>query len=185
MSKLSTISGGDETQELVCKCLLRYEPLHKNFTYTLFFLSQSSSCTKFCLNSPRRWFPPITGNKLLLHSHSPIHTMQQSLDPSRSNTTSWYEGYYDGSPFYNRHIRYTGSVYRKIAPNQQLHKQYRAPTSGPKRNRRRKRFRKAGPQVTNQLIHEPSGAVSYGRSIGVNPGISRNAASNNPGRGKV
>ena len=176
MSKLSTISGGDETQELVYKCLLRYEPLHKNFTYTLFFLSQSSSCTKFCLNSPQRWFPPITGNKLLLHNRSPIHTMQQSLDPSRSNTTSWYEGYYGGSPFY------IGPVNQGMDPNQH---QYRPPRSGPSRERRRKGSRKAEHPYLIQFIHGSSRTVPHNHSTGVNPEIFRNDASNNPGKGKV
>ena len=182
MSKLSTIVGGDETQELVYKSLPLFEPPHRIFTYTFSILILH----KFCLNSPdagSHTSQPFTNNPT---------QMQQSLDSSRSNTTSWYEGYYYGSPLYNRQVQYTGPVYRKIAvyskiaPNQQLYNQYRAPKFklGPKRNRRRKRFRKAGPQPPNHLIHEPSGAVFYGRSIGVNPGMTRNA-SNNPGGGKV
>ena len=147
MSKLSTIVGGDETQELVYKSLPLFEPLHRIFTYTFSILILH----KFCLNSPRRWFPYSTA----------IH--ESHLDSSRSNTTSWYEGYCDGSPFYNRQVRYSGPVYRKIAPNQQLHNQYRAPTLGPKRNPRKKRFRKAGPQKPNHKILELSGAVSYDR----------------------
>ena len=144
--------------------------------------SRTHSLSSSCTNSV--WTRRDAGS----HTPQPFTNptqMQQSLDSSWSNTTSWYEVYYDGSPFYNRQVRYTGPVYRKIAPNQQLHDQYRAPTSGPKRNRRKKRFRKAGPQKPNQSIHEPSGAVFYGRFTGVNPGMTRNDASNNPGGGKV
>ena len=144
--------------------------------------SRTHSLSSSCTNSV--WTHLDAGS----HTPQPFTNptqMQQSLDSSWSNTTSWYEVYYDGSPFYNWQVRYTGPVYRKIAPNRQLHQYYRAPASKPKRNQRKKGFRKARPQTTNQLKHESSGVVSYNRSTGVNPGMSRNDASNNPGSGKV
>ena len=58
------------------------------------------------------------------------------------------------------------------------------PRPGPSR-RPNKRRHKAGPQKPNQQKHESSGAVSNDRSTGVDPGMSRNNPSNNPGRGKV
>ena len=69
-------------------------------------------------------------------------------------------------------------------PNQQLHYQYRIRKSGPKRIRRKKWFRKAEPQP-NHKEYESFGAVSFDHSTGVNPGMARNDASNNPKRGKV
>ena len=131
---------------------------------------------KIRLNSPPRWTPPINN----LQSYSPI-------SESRSNTISWYEGYY--GPVHqgmapNRQVQYTGPIYRRMAPNQQLHYQYRLPKSGPKRIRRKKWFRKAEPQP-NHKEYESFGAVSFDHSTGVNPGMARNDASNNPKRGKV
>ena len=62
--------------------------------------------------------------------------------------------------------------------------QYLPPRPGPNR-RPNKRRHKARPQKPDQHKHESSGAVSNDRSIGVDPGMSRNNPNNNPGRGKV
>ena len=63
--------------------------------------------------------------------------------------------------------------------------QYRAPSSGPSRNRRNRRnkgFRKTEPLYPNHILHESSGTVFHDCSTGVDAQID---ASNNPGKGKV
>ena len=117
-----------------------------------------------------------------LHSGSTSYSqpftnpIQMQQDSSRSNTTSWYEGYYGGSPFY------IGPVYQGMDPNQH---QYRPPRSGPSRERRRKGSRKAEHPYLIQVLHGSSRTVSHNHSTGVNPGMARNDTRNNPGRGKV
>ena len=84
-SKLRTIGGGDETQEL------EYKSLHKNFTYPLFPLSifilykilfQSPLvlvCTKSNSNSPPQWIRWT--NNPHLHCHPEIPTQQCNSRP--------------------------------------------------------------------------------------------------------
>ena len=84
-SKLRTIGGGDETEEL------EYKSLHKNFTYPLFPLSililykilfQSPSilvCTKSNSNSPPQWIRWT--NNPHLHCHPEIPTQQCNSRP--------------------------------------------------------------------------------------------------------
>jgi hypothetical protein len=78
-------------------------------------------------------------------------------------------------PLYPRGQQYT---------NQQYQTRSQAPSSGPRRNRR-KRHRKTEPQTKYHTIHESSGSVVNGRSTGVDPGITRIGASNETRAGKV
>ena len=107
--------------------------------------------------------------------------MQHHLDLSRSNTIVLSEGYHDGS------TSYTGPVYQGMAPDpsHQFPNQYRPPSSGPSRNRRRKGSRKAEHPYRILYSYESPGAVPHDRSTGIDPGMARNDASNNPRRGKV
>ena len=77
---------------------------------------------------------------------------------------------------------HAGPVYQGMAPSsQQAQQRHHLPLS----RRHKKKFRKAGPQHLNHKKHESSGVVSYDRSAGVNRGMTRNDAGNNPGGGKV
>ena len=204
---MSTIGGGDETQEFVYKSLLRLNlPIKR----------QSTRCSQSIVMYRVRYeltatLVPINQQPLTPQTFTNPAQMQQPLDSSWSHTTSWYEDYYGIPPFYtgpvhpgmapNRQVQYPGPVYQGMAPNQQLqspgpvyqelasnqrpHDQYRPPRSGPSRNRRRNGPRKAEYPYTNQDTHELSGAVPHDRSSGVDPGMARNDARNNPGGGEV
>jgi hypothetical protein len=105
--------------------------------------------------------------------------------PSFHNGTS-FDG---GSSFYGHGatgMSTTGPVYQGMAPTRNEHHQnlYRPPSSGPRRNRRKERFRKAEPPKPYHRTHESSGAVFYDRSAGAYPGMARFDA-NNPGIGQV
>ena len=68
---------------------------------------------------------------------------------------------------------------------QHNHHQYRAPRSGPTRNRHRKGFRKAETQHRYNIKHESSGTISCDRSTGIHPGYAWIGASDNTGSRKV
>jgi hypothetical protein len=73
------------------------------------------------------------------------------------NIIRWYERFY-GLPIG------TGPEL-----DQQHQHQYRGPSSGPRRNQRRKGFRKAEAQVPYNKIHESSGKIAEDRSTGIHP----------------
>ena len=112
---------------------------------------------------------------------SPFMSMQQPMVSNSAISMFWCEGFYGGSTFYS------GPVYQGMAPHQQPQylNQYRPPSSGPRRNQRKKGSRKADTPYLNQFYHESSGTVFCDHSTGVNPSMARIDASNNPGRGKV
>ena len=121
--------------------------------------------------------------------------MQHPFNSLPSYTTVWLEDYYGGFPFYtgpvhqgmapNQQVQYTEPLYQSMAPNQQPHCQYRPPTSGPSRKRRKKEARKAVHPYHNQLAHDSFGTVPNNCSTGVDPGMARNDANNNSRRGMV
>jgi hypothetical protein len=112
---------------------------------------------------------------------------RQSLSPTESSSTftslqllefeidiiCWYERFY-GFPID------TGP---ELA--QQHQHQYRGPSSGPRRNQRRKGFRMAEAQILYSLKHESSGKIAEDRSTGINPSYARIGANDNAGAGKV
>ena len=101
-------------------------------------------------------------------------TMQQPLVANPN--IPWRDGSYS-TPFG------AGPVYQGMGQQNQNH-QCQAPSSGPRRNHRR-RFRKAEPQYKNHTTHESSGTVKVDRSTGTNSGNAWIGTSNNTRAGKV
>jgi hypothetical protein len=111
---------------------------------------------------------------------------RQSLSPTESSSTftslqllefeidiiCWYEQFY-GFP-----------IDTQAGPElaQQHQHQYRGPSSGPRRNQRRKGFRMAEAQLPYNKLHESSGKIAEDRSTGINARIDAN---DNAGAGKV
>ena len=117
-------------------------------------------------SNQRQFLPPLL-------SVNPF--VMQLLD-LQTNTMPLCEGL-DGLPFD------IGPVYQGMV--QQQHHQYRAPRSGPGRNRRRKRVRKAETQHRYNLKHESSGTIIGDRSTGIHPGHAWIGASDDTGGRKV
>ena len=101
--------------------------------------------------------------------------IQQPLE-LQTNNIPWREGFY-GLPFC------TGPVYQGMAQQHQY--QYRAPSSGPRRNQRGKGFRKAEAQDSFNVLHESSRTIAGDRSTGIHPGYAQIGANNNTGAEKV
>jgi hypothetical protein len=117
----------------------------------------------------------LTPLRFVNHSFVPIMMQQQPM--------FWGGGFYGGPSFYPGPGH---PVYQAMAPIQQPQHQYRPPSSGPSRSRRRKKgSRKAEPQHPYHVIHESSRTVFYDHSTGVDLGRPQIGASNNPGIGKV
>ena len=185
--KLSTI-GGDKTHELLYKSLLRLNPL---FTYTLLpIIVMYNLKIQFELTGTL-----VPSNQPTSQPFPNPMQMQNPFNSLLSFTTVWMEDYFGGFPFYagpvyqgmapNRQVQYTGPVYHSMVPNHHLQNQYRPPTSGPSRKRRREEARKAVHPYQNRNTHELSGTVPNNRSTGVDPGMARNDTNNNTRRGMV
>ena len=114
----------------------------------------------------------------------PLSQQPSPTLPSRNPYTTMQQpplGFY-GSSSYHPGPGRSLHVYQGMAPSSQhVQQQHYLPPS----RRQKKKFRKTGPQKPYQRKHESSGAVSNDPSTGVNPGMSQNNASNNPGKGKV
>ena len=102
--------------------------------------------------------------------------LQQPME-LQTNTIPWREGFYS-LPFSS-----CPAIYQGMAQQHQY--QYRAPSSGPRRNQRRKGFRKAEAQVLYNLKYESSESIAKDRSIGIHPGYARIGANDNSGAEKV
>ena len=112
----------------------------------------------------------------------PLNQQPSPPPPSRNPHTTMQQpplGFYGVS---SSHARPGRPLYQGMAPSSQHDQQqhYLPPSL-----RQKKRFRKTGPQKPLHNKHESSGSVSNDRSIDVNPGMSQNNASKNPGKGKV
>ena len=111
----------------------------------------------------------------------PLNQQSSHALPSRNPHITMQQpplGFYGVSSFHPG----PGPLYQGMAPSSQHVQQqhYLSPS-----HRQKKRFRMTGPQKPFNLKHESFGEVSNDRSTSVNPGMSQNNASNNPGKGKV
>jgi hypothetical protein len=96
--------------------------------------------------------------------------MQQLLE-LHGNIIPWFEGFY------------AGSLYQGMA--QQHQQLYRTPSSGPRRNQRRKGSRKTEAPYHYNSKHEPSETIAGDCSTGTNPGYAQIGAYDNTRTGKV
>ena len=130
---------------------------------------------------------PSTSRNLYITMQQPLLPNQQPSHPLPVTTMQQPpQGFYGGSsltgPCCPGRLLHQGMMAPRTQHVQQ--QQYLPPRPGPNR-RANKRRHKAGSQKLIQSKHESSGTVSNDRSTGVDPGMSRNNPSNNPGRGKV
>ena len=96
----------------------------------------------------------------------------------QTNTIPWREGFYS-LPFCS-----CPAIHQGI--DQQHRSQYRAPSSGPRRNQRRKGFRKAEAQnLFKEKKYESSGSIAGDRSTGIHPGYAQIGANDNSRTEKV
>ena len=102
--------------------------------------------------------------------------IQQPLE-LQANNVPWREGFYS-LPFCS-----CPAIHQGI--DQQHRSQYRAPSSGPRRNQRRKGFSEAEAQDFFNRLHESSRTIAGDRSTGIHPGYAQIGANNNTGAEKV
>ena len=120
----------------------------------------------------------------------------QSPVPQAYNAPCRVEPTYPMGPSQHRHRNHVPQEYNAapfiagpIYPmrqhtNQQYRNRSQAPTSGPRRNQR-KRHRKAEPHTKYHQRHDSFGSVVKDRSTGVDPGMARISTSNETRAGKV